>query len=177
MSPLYRREGGSMKTKNRTLILFVIVVAVFVSVLLWNNVDKNSKYEELVFGDNKFKLALPLNWKYQIENSSEIKFIDDRGIQCGGIFLVGYYPNQPINSSLPNHSKEVSIKDIDTSLGKAKLIVLERSYPAASNQKGTWTEVHTIIPIKNKELAYDLWINKTDMNVNEIIKMVESIQQ
>lgn len=106
------------------------------------------------------KITLPLNWKTRIDNTGEIIFVGEKGVEVGGIFLVGYYRDHYIGASLPNHSLPLGIEDIETPLGKGKLAVLERSYPAASGLSDTWIELYCVIPIENKNQAYSFWMKE-----------------
>lgn len=96
--------------------------------------------------DYKLNGKLPDGW--EIPLSGEIKgHILKRGKSVGLIEMVGYYGNP---SSVPNHSSIVRSEAIVTGLGKGKLLILERSMPAASSDQKTWIEIHSLIPIKDQ---------------------------
>lgn len=79
---------------------------------------------------------------------------DDFGIQ-----VVGYYGTY--EGTLPNHSEQIEAPiDITTAIGNGKLFSMVRDYPAAQNNSTTWKEYHAIIPVKNKKLAYDIYVKE-----------------
>ncbi|OPY57659.1 MAG: hypothetical protein A4E55_01505 [Pelotomaculum sp. PtaU1.Bin035] len=115
---------------------------------------------ELIPPDMKsLKFSLPLNWQARID-AADIIFIDEKGVEAGGVFLVGYYRDHYMGASLPNHSLPLGIEDMETPLGKGKLAILERDHPAASGLGDTWIELYCIIPIENKNLAYSYWMKE-----------------
>ena len=112
--------------------------------------------EENPIALERLKLRLPSNWVKK-GDAMQIDFLDISKKIVGGIQLLGYYGEQP-GGCLPNHSDIVSSEEVNTSLGKGKLYVLSRSNSAASLDTKTWFEIHAVIPIINKERAYDFWI-------------------
>jgi hypothetical protein len=126
--------------------------------------ETDNKIEANKINLNNIKFTLPTNWT-KGGNESEIFFYDENKQTIGGISVVGYYGDY--GASLPNHSKILSSEDIDSSLGKGKLFTLERSNPAASNNPNKWNEIHTIIPVNNNNMAYDIWVYvKKDTLIN-----------
>lgn len=142
----------------------------------FNMMNSNAEHQSnLIETNNDIKLSklyfsIPINWTKRI-TGNEISFEDEKKQIVGGIERVGYYGNY--NAALPNHSETLSIKNINTCLGKGKLFALERSNPASSGSNVTWNEFHAIIPIYNKNLAYDIWVKGSKDILLNILKSIQ----
>lgn len=136
---------------------------------------ENAWYITQIDGERGFPIVVPSGWSKKYDGTMEIEFLNEKGITQGGFFRVGYYADQPLSSSLPNHSRETSIEDLDTPLGKGKLVVLERNHPAASGNNEKWQEIHTIIPIDNENLAYDFWMKVDGLTIEKIKAVLKNI--
>lgn len=132
-------------------------------------------YITQIDGEKGFPIVVPAGWSKKYDGALEIEFLNEKGATQGGFFRVGYYANQPLHSSLPNHSQELSIEDVDTPLGKGKLVVLERDHPAASGNNEVWQEIHTIIPIVNEKLAYDFWLKVDGLSTEKTKAVLKNI--
>jgi hypothetical protein len=118
---------------------------------------------------NKLNITIPSDWT-KTGNENEIFFDDENKQTAGGISVLGYYGDY--KSSLPNHSEIINTEDIDISIGKGKIFMLKRSYPAASGNNETWTEIHAIIPSVNN-LAYDIWVKGEKDILLHILKSIK----
>lgn len=160
---IYIHEGGSILMNK----FKIFIIGVFVILLLSGcSADKkitasaNSRVQNTTSKSdnpvdlNSLHIALPSGWTKR-GNESEIFFDNENKQAVGGISVLGYYNNYP---TLPNHSETIKSEDINTALGSGKLFTLKRSEPAASGSNKTWTEMHALIPINDRNLEYDFWI-------------------
>lgn len=178
---LFKKERPFIKNKLGSWVTVLVSLAAVVFILASNgcsgykNIAPKSEKDqenielreaefipELVPPEIKsLKIFLPPEWT-RIDSAADIIFVDEKGVEIGGVYLVGYYRDHYMGSSLPNHSLPLSIEDIDTPLGKGKLAILERDHPAASGLGDNWKEIYCIIPIENKNLAYSFWMKEKD---------------
>lgn len=136
---------------------------------------ENAWYITQLDGEKGFPIVVPAGWSKKYDGALEIEFLNEKGVTQGGFFRVGYYADQPLSTSLPNHSLQLSIEDVDTPLGKGKLVVLERDHPAASGNDEVWQEIHAIIPIVNEKLAYDFWIRVDGLSTEKTKAVLKNI--
>ncbi|MGD0152462.1 MAG: stalk domain-containing protein [Thermacetogeniaceae bacterium] len=110
----------------------------------------------LAYQDVKF--VLPDNWQATKGSApgQEITFVDQNGLSMGGSFLEGYNPDTYLGSTIPNHSQEQSVENIDTPLGAGQLVVLKRGYDAASGRTDNYQEVWAVIPITKLDMGYNM---------------------
>lgn len=135
------------------------------------NIDK--------FYVTNLNVKLPYGWTSEKINGTMIKFMNNNKEETGGMFLVGYYKDQPYGGALPNHSQIIKNEDIKTPLGDGKLVVLNRSLPAASNDNGTWNEIYALIPIKDQNFAYSIYVKSNkDIEVDKsiLLNIISSIK-
>jgi type 1 fimbria pilin len=117
------------------------------NVTIKTNQDAGTYQNVLVaLPDVQLFLPLPNNWTIErTKHGFDLK--DAQGNTLGSIDQQdGYY--------LPNHSETLSDQKITVSQGESHLLVLSRSYPAASGVAANWQEVHALLPFKEQ-----IWID------------------
>ncbi|NLK52824.1 MAG: copper amine oxidase N-terminal domain-containing protein [Syntrophomonadaceae bacterium] len=109
----------------------------------------------VAFPDVQLFLPLPTDWRIErTKHGFDLK--DDLGNTFGTIDqLGGYY--------LPNHSETLSDQKITVSQGESHLLVLSRSFSAASGLDENWQEVHALLPFK-EQIWIDLCIRVSPEN-------------
>ncbi|GAB6174944.1 hypothetical protein JCM15765_44220 [Paradesulfitobacterium aromaticivorans] len=122
-------------------------------------------------GDYKLTGELPDGWEIPLSGENKGHILK-RGKSVGLIEIVGYY-GEP--SGIPNHSSIVRSEDIVSGLGKGNLSLLERSMPAASPDQKTWIEIYSLIPIKDQNLAFSVWVDTNNVDLNNDLTAIKGI--
>ncbi|HUW64640.1 MAG TPA: stalk domain-containing protein [Spirochaetia bacterium] len=109
-----------------------------------------------------FGLQLPPGWTVTTSGSlgiADLELADDQGRTVGGLERLGYYPDQRLQFSLPNHSMVADSWNISSPIGQGKIYVLNRDFPAASGLTEQWTEVHALL-VRGRFIE-DFWLVPT----------------
>jgi len=125
---------------------------------------------------NDYRLISELTdgWKIILSGENKGQIIKD-GEPVGLIEIVGNYEG---TTGLPNHSSIIRSENIVSELGNGKLYILDRSMPAASPDQKTWTEIYTLVPINEQNLAFSIWVDTNEASLkNDVIAMKSMLQK
>ncbi|NLC06646.1 MAG: copper amine oxidase N-terminal domain-containing protein [Syntrophomonadaceae bacterium] len=122
-------------------------------------------YQNVLVALSDVQLFLPLPNDWTIERTKHgFDLKNALGNTIGSIDQQdGYY--------LPNHSETLSDQKITVSQGESHLLVLSRSYPAASGVAENWQEVHALLPFK-EQIWIDLCVRVSPENDVEQLKTI-----